>query len=68
MTTAPHGTVEPYTSVALIEKPRTLDKYAIEALGTFGPVGKPWRTRTTGSAASTSFSAYCAPGTSSRPA
>ena len=38
MTTAPHWMVEPYPPVALLEKPRTLDKYVIEALGTFGLV------------------------------
>ena len=38
MTTAPHWTVEPYPPIALVETPRTLDKYAIEALGTFGLV------------------------------
>jgi aquaporin Z len=38
MTTAKHWTVEPYTSIALVEKPRTLDKYVIEAVGTFGLV------------------------------
>jgi aquaporin Z len=38
MTTAKHWTVEPYASIAPVETPRTLDKYAIEALGTFGLV------------------------------
>ncbi len=38
MTTAPHWMVEPYAPVALVENPRMLDKYVIEALGTFGLV------------------------------
>ena len=38
MTTAPHWLVDPYAPVAPVEKPRTLDKYVIEALGTFGLV------------------------------
>jgi aquaporin Z len=35
MTTAPDWMVEPYPPVVLLQTPRTLDKYAIEALGTF---------------------------------
>jgi aquaporin Z len=38
MTTAPERTVEPYPPVVLLETPRTLDKYVIEALGTFSLV------------------------------
>jgi aquaporin Z len=38
MTIAPHWLDELYTPSALVEKPRTLDKYAVEALGTFGLV------------------------------
>src|SRR5882757_8771889 len=38
MTTAPERTVEPYPPVVLLETPRTLYKYVIEALGTFSLV------------------------------
>ncbi len=38
MTTAPHWLDELYTPSGLVEKPRKLDKYAVEALGTFGLV------------------------------
>ena len=38
MTTAPDWMVEPYPPVVLLETPRTLHKYAIEALGTFSLV------------------------------
>ncbi len=38
MTTAPHWLDEFYPPSALVDKPRTLDKYTVEALGTFGLV------------------------------
>jgi aquaporin Z len=38
MTIAPHWPDELQTPRALVERPRTLDKFAIEALGTFGLV------------------------------
>ena len=38
MTTAPHWLAEPYTPTALVVNPRSLAKYGIEALGTFGLV------------------------------
>jgi aquaporin Z len=38
MTIAPHWLDELSTPSALVERPRTLDKYAMEALGTFGLV------------------------------
>jgi aquaporin Z len=38
MTVAPHWLDDLYSPSALAEKPRTLDKYAVEALGTFGLV------------------------------
>jgi len=38
MTTAPERTVEHYAPVVLLETPRTLGKYVIEALGTFSLV------------------------------
>jgi aquaporin Z len=38
MTTTPHWMVEPYTPTAIVEAPRALDKYAIEAFGTFSLV------------------------------
>ena len=36
MTIAPHWLDELYTSSALAENPRTLDRYRVEAVGTFG--------------------------------
>jgi hypothetical protein len=36
MTVAPHWLDEPHTQSVLVENPRTLDKCAVEALGTFG--------------------------------
>ena len=38
MTIAPHWLDELSTPSALVERPRTLDKYAMEAIGTFGLV------------------------------
>ena len=38
MTTAPHWLDEFYPPSALVDKPRALDKYTVEALGTFGLV------------------------------
>lgn len=38
MTTAPHWLDDAYPPSALVEKPRMLDMYAVEALGTFGLV------------------------------
>jgi aquaporin Z len=38
MTTTPHWPAELHMPSALVEKPRTLDKYTVEALGTFGLV------------------------------
>ena len=38
MTTAPHWLDDAYPPTALVEKPRMLDTYAVEAIGTFGLV------------------------------
>jgi aquaporin Z len=38
MTIAPYWLDEPHTQSVLVENPRTFDKCAVEALGTFGPL------------------------------